>query len=152
MGHDTSKYDTTGQQATDDRLTLKTPKRCISLTPHDEKINQFTLIWLDEKSNENSLDSLRTKTLLRQINNDQCLFFDDANMFLNEIEKMHYESKKMLVVISGSFAKTILPKTQETISTIIIFCGNYNKYTELTSRYWNVTDICTDHETLKTCI
>ena len=68
-----------------------------------EKIDPFTLIWLDEKSNENTLDALHTKSLLRQINNDFCFFFDNPNIFLYEIEKMHHENKKILVVMSGSF-------------------------------------------------
>lgn len=117
-----------------------------------ENVDSYVLIWLDEQSSENTLDSLRTKALLRQLNNDHCLFFDNVDLFLNEIEKMIHDNKKILVVVSGSLAKTILPTTKETVSTIIIFCQNYNKYMKLMSQYENVADICTNHEALKNCI
>ena len=132
------------------RLASKTSNRCRSL--NGERLDPFVLIWLDEKSTENSLDTLHTKTLLRQINNDGCLFFDNPDIFLREVEKTHQENKRIIAVVSGSLAKMVLPKTKEIISTVIIFCSNYNKYTEFTHTYWNVTDICTDHETLKNCI
>ncbi|CAF1539934.1 unnamed protein product [Rotaria magnacalcarata] len=150
MGHSASKLNRTGQQFKSDVFNSKKLSRCSLL--NEEKVDPFMLIWLNEKSNHNTLDVLRTKTLLRQINNDHCLFFDNSNIFLNEIENTHYKYKKILAIVSGSFAKMILPKTTEIISTIIIFCSNYNKYAELASKYWNVTDICTDHETLKNCI
>ncbi|CAF2678496.1 unnamed protein product [Rotaria sp. Silwood2] len=68
----------------------------------DEFIVQLTLIWLDESANEYSFDSLRTKALLRDISNNNCLFIDDANEFQRIIEKMKREQRKILVVISES--------------------------------------------------
>ncbi|CAF3268740.1 unnamed protein product [Rotaria sp. Silwood2] len=150
MGHKAVKLNRSRQQDEDELFISKPSSRCSSLT--EKQTDPFMLIWLDEKSNENTLDTLRTKTLFRQINNDLCLFFDNPNIFLHEIEKLHHENKKVLLVVSGSLAKMILSRTVDTIATIIIFCSNYNKYTELMSKYWNVIDICTDHEMLKSCI
>ena len=126
------------------------PPRCLSF--NDEPFEPFTLIWLDESSQENSLDSLRTQTLFREINNDNCLFFDKPDRCLLEIEKMTMDHKKLLVVMSGSFAKEVLPQLHNQISIVIIFCGNYNKYASLANKYSSVVDICTEHEKLKSCI
>ncbi|CAF1393953.1 unnamed protein product [Adineta steineri] len=150
MGDILSKPIINDEEILIDDLSLKPIKRCFSL--QEEKNKELILIWLDEKSGDDTLDTLRTKTLLRQINNDHCLFFNQINPFLNQIEILKNKNMKILVVISGSFAQIILPKIHDIISTIIIFCGNYNKYSELNSKYINVTDVCTDHETLKNCI
>ncbi|CAF4127346.1 unnamed protein product, partial [Rotaria sp. Silwood1] len=49
------------------------PQRQNYLLDDDENYELFTIVWLDQISNTNSLDSLRTKTLLKQINNnDNC--------------------------------------------------------------------------------
>lgn len=125
------------------------PRR--SLFQHDQHIEQFILIWLDKSSQENSLHSLHTKTLLKQINNDRCLFFDDIDLCLSNIDVLKKENKKMIVVISGSFAKEILSKNKD-LPTMIIFCQDYNKYNRLFEKYFNVTDVCTEYETLKNCI
>ena len=63
-----------------------TAQRCFA--SDDEIMNQFTLVWLDESSLDNSVDSLRTKTLLRETVREQCLFFDRSDLFLQEIEKV----------------------------------------------------------------
>ena len=99
------------------------PRR--SLFQHDQHIEQFILIWLDKSSQENSLHSLHTKTLLKQINNDRCLFFDDIDLCLSNIDVLKKENKKMIVVISGSFAKEILSKNKD-LPTMNIFCQDYN--------------------------
>jgi predicted negative regulator of RcsB-dependent stress response len=152
MGISYAKKSANQQIQSDSIISSNLPsRRCLSL--NDERMEPFTLIWLDESAQENSLDSLRTQTLFREINNDICLFFDEPDQFLSDIERMITERKKLLVVMSGSFAKEVLPKIKfDSISTIIIFCGNYNKYASLKMKYSNVVDICTEHEKLKSCI
>lgn len=150
MGHKASKSNIHVQSSENEQSSINKSCRCITLG--EVPMNLFTLIWLDEKSNENTLDTLRTKILLRQLNNDHCVFIDHVSTFFLTIERLKLENRKILVIVSGSLAKTVLPVIQETVSTTIIFCNNYNKYAELIDKYSNVTDICTDHETLKNCI
>jgi archaellum biogenesis ATPase FlaH len=121
------------------------------LTLHNQRKDQFSLVWLDETSQHISLDSLRTKMLLLEINNNDCLFFDDSDKFLTEIERIKTKNTKLLVVMSGSFAKQVLSAVKD-ISTIIIFCTNTNEYIDMKKGPSNIVDICTDHETLKNCI
>ncbi|CAF4795229.1 unnamed protein product, partial [Rotaria sp. Silwood2] len=52
------------------------------LSINDECIEPFILIWLDENSQKSSLDLLRTQILFREINNNNCLFFDRPDQFL----------------------------------------------------------------------
>jgi len=118
---------------------------------NNQHIDQFSLIWLDEKSHHSSLDSLRTKMLLLEINNNDCLFFDDTDKFLLEIQRIKNKNRKLLVVMSGSFAKQILSSVND-IPTIIIFCKNNNQYIDLKNVSSNIVDICSEHETLKSCI
>jgi hypothetical protein len=121
------------------------------LALNNQRIYQFSLVWLDETSQHSSLDSLRTRMLLLEINNNNCLFFDDPDKFLIEIERIKTKNTKLLVVMSGSFAKQVLPAVKD-IPTIIIFCANNNEYIDLRKGPSNIVDICTDHETLKSCV
>ena len=123
-----------------------------SLNCEDNSFERYMLIWLDKKSNDNTLDTLRTKTLLRQLNNNRCLFYNDVNIFLNEYEQLLVAKEKILLIISGSFAEQILPQISN-IPTIIIFCSNYKKYHHLLhKKYRNLCDICVEHELLKASI
>ncbi|CAF1479685.1 unnamed protein product [Didymodactylos carnosus] len=76
-------------------------------------------IWLDDSSQENSLDSLRIQTLFREINNDNYLFFDRSDKFLFEIEKLTMKHIKLLVVMSESLVKEVLPKINKDITIIM---------------------------------
>ena len=125
------------------------PRR--SIFQNDQRIDPFILIWLDESSQENSLHSLYTRSLLKQINDEHCLFFDKVDLFLSEIDKLKNENKKLLVITSGSFVKQILPNIKD-LPTVIIFCRDYNRYIDLVIKHYNVADICTEYETLKNCI
>ncbi|CAF0970745.1 unnamed protein product [Adineta ricciae] len=100
--------------------------------------------------------------LLKSINNDQCSFFDDKDKFINAIQTSDTQQLKTLLILSGQFAKDILNKTvsssfqhiDERLPSVIIFCQDYNKYKLLadTNRWFNVVDVCTDHESLKQSI
>jgi hypothetical protein len=140
-----------------------------SISAKDVRNEDYTLIWLDHSANENRIDSLRTRTLLKQVNNDNCEFFDNADKFLSRMEAMNYQKLKTLVIMSGRFSKDILLTTKpsddtadqfgktstnrDLLPSVIIFCSDYNKYRELVAvKCHNVIDVCTDHETLKQCI
>ncbi|CAF0979839.1 unnamed protein product [Adineta steineri] len=119
---------------------------------NNESIDQFILIWLDHNALENSLDSLRTKTLIHELNNNHCLFFNDVNLFLVEIERLRNNDKQILLIVSGKFADKIPLHNIDIIATIIIFCGNSNRYKHLKETNRKIIDICTEHETLKNSI
>jgi tetratricopeptide (TPR) repeat protein len=119
---------------------------------NDGYSDEYILIWLDGNCDVNSLDALRTKTLFRNLNKNRCSFINNINLFFTEIEKIKNENKKILVVVSGAFALEIISKTNEIISAIIIFCGDDRKYKYLMGKCLNLIGICTEYETLKTCI
>jgi len=116
----------------------------------DKHTDKLTLIWLDEKAQEYTPDSLHTKALLQQISNHNCLFFDKSNEFLMKMKKMKNKNRKVLVVMSGSYKNQILSSKQNTIGKIIIFSRNYYEYADLKNEYLNVVDVCTEHEKLYT--
>ena len=146
MGNPFSKQSKSNQSAS---LLNSAPSRCVL---NDESIDQFTLIWLDGAALKDSLDSLRTKTLLRQLNNNHCLFFDDVKLFLLELERLKNTDHKILLIVSGFFAEEILSQTRDTIAAIIIFCRRLTKYNHLMKDYSNIIEICTEHEVLKNSI
>ncbi|CAF1272174.1 unnamed protein product [Adineta steineri] len=118
---------------------------------NNDLIDQYTLIWLDHSALDNSLDSLRTKTLFREVSDAPCLFSNSVESFLLKIQELRNQEIKILIIVSGSFAKEILPDTRNNFR-IIIFCRNSNKYKRLKEHYPNIIDICTERETLETSI
>ena len=54
--------------------------------------------------------------------------------------------------MSGALARKTLPQLTESISTIIIFCEQHQKYADLATTYSNVKSVCTDHATLHKCL
>lgn len=72
------------------------------------KSDVFTLIWLDQNCQKNSLDSLRTRTILREINsNKNCLFYNDVELFLQDIQNNIFNENKILLIISGLYAENL---------------------------------------------
>lgn len=162
MGHRISKttnqsYQHISNENEDNNSVVKSlpPRRHIHLMDNGEKFDLLSLIWVDEKSKENCLDTLRTKALLQEFtNNDNCHYYHDATTFFSDIDGEKKFEDKILLIISGSFAETMLNasmRIQDYTSTIIIFCSNSNKYKQFLTNS-NVIDICTDHDSLKTCI
>ena len=143
----------------DDDTTLIVPATPVRHPFHDmnteEKFESFTLIWLDQNSKGNSLDSLRTRTLLCEINsNKNCLFYNDLVIFLNDMRGNTQSSQKILLIVSGFYAEQIFPMPTDIpdlISIVIIFCTDRKKYERLLGKY-NITNICTDYDTLKSSI
>lgn len=118
---------------------------------YDQRTGESILIWLDSGSQENSLQSLHTRALLKQINNDRCLFFDRVDPFLSTMAELQSGNKNIICVISGSFAKEVIPKNID-IVRMIIFCQDYTKYQYLAEKSLSVIGLCTEYETLKNCI
>ncbi|CAF1461271.1 unnamed protein product [Adineta steineri] len=133
-----------------------------SISERDIRNEHYKIIWLDQNVNDNKSDSMRTKMLLKNINNDQCSFFDDKDKFITAIQSASNQQLKTLLIVSGQYAKDILSQSvssslqriNEKLPSVIIFCQDYNKYKSLadSNRWFNVTDVCTDHETLKQSI
>lgn len=142
----------------DDRMPLvsNTPIRHLFHDMHTEdKFESFTLIWLDRNANRKSLDSLRTRTLLCEINsNKNCFFYNDPTVLLNDIQANNHSGKKILLIVSGFYAEQIFPmpgNVAKLILIVIIFCTDRKKYERLINKY-NITSICTDYDTLKSSI
>lgn len=118
----------------------------------DDILDSFTLIWLDKTCKEDSFDSLRTRTLLKQNNENNCLFYDQIHLFLNDIEEKKLFQIKCILITSGYFAEIIFKQSiAEKFRWIIIFCNDLNKY-EKYSTISNGIDICIDHDSLATSI
>ncbi|CAF1378693.1 unnamed protein product [Adineta steineri] len=117
----------------------------------DETLDSFTLIWLDSESKGNTLDSLKTKSLLLQICK-HCFFYENCELFFSEIEQINFENKKTLLIVSGAFVEVLLSRTniRNIISTVIIFSRFGYKYSRLKNDF--IIDICIDLRSLKTSI
>ena len=151
MGSQTSKHELLNNNSQCNTIQCANDSSSYRLRFTDETFDLFTLIWLDRNSNENDLESLNTKRLLIEINQD-CLFYDNCNLFFNDINQMKFENKKILLIVSGSFVQNVLSKynIKNSISIIIIFCRHYYKYASLKND--PIVNICTDHRSLKKSI
>jgi tetratricopeptide (TPR) repeat protein len=116
----------------------------------DESFDSFTLIWLDVQSKGNDLESLKTKNLLLQICKD-CLFYENCDLFFNDINQRKFANKKALLIVSGSFVNIISTyNVRNNISAAIIFCRYRYNYEHLRDTF--IVDICTDRKSLKNSI
>ncbi|CAF1128419.1 unnamed protein product [Adineta ricciae] len=118
--------------------------------PEDNVSQHYLLCWLDEHSNDLSLDTECTKVMLSKFYRECWKFYTQANEFLTDIQGRTHEIDKILLVVSGALAEEVLPQVKNIVPVVIIFCSNYSKYITLKSKtYRNVVDVCTDHDTLK---
>ncbi|CAF0933173.1 unnamed protein product [Adineta steineri] len=83
------------------------PHRQINCVTAEDKSGLFTLIWLDKNCEEDHIDSLQTKILLKQINN-KCFFYNNIDKFCNDLEKNNTSETKFLLIVSGSYAEILL--------------------------------------------
>ncbi|CAF3950934.1 unnamed protein product, partial [Adineta steineri] len=137
-----------------DQLIISNVASRHSSSVNEERRESFYLIWLDECAKNESLESLRTQALLREINHDNCLLFNQPDQFFVQIRELEERQQQLLVVISGSLAEELLPKLRsiDSIPIIIIFCANYNQYVYLLNKYPKVVRICTTYEKLQSSI
>ncbi|CAF0943229.1 unnamed protein product [Adineta steineri] len=153
MGISNTKKKPCEEKQTDQLIISNVASRCSS-SVNEERRESFYLIWLDECAKNESLESLRTQALLREINHDNCLFFNQPDQFFVQIRELEERQQQLLVVISGSLAEELLPKLRsiDSIPIIIIFCANYNQYVYLLNKYPKVVRICTTYEKLQSSI
>ena len=113
------------------------------LTENKERIR---LIWLDININ-NSHDSIQIQKILLEWNT-AALFYTELDQCITAIESI--KNEQILFIISGSFAKTILPKIQNirSIIAIYIFCDNQQDYVSLMNEYNKIEGIYTDQKIL----
>ena len=128
------------------------PRLFVSL--NQERIETFHLIWLDECAKDESLQSLRTQALFREINHDNCLFFNQSDPFFVQIKELQKKNEKVLLIISGSLVKKFLQdlRSIDSIPIIIIFCADSDRYINLLRDCAKVVKICTTYEELQSSI
>ncbi|CAF1398789.1 unnamed protein product [Adineta steineri] len=130
---------------------LSHPRRPVHCVGEEDKSDLFTLIWLDENCKEDHEDILRTKLILKQINNN-CLFYNDLNKFRDHLVNNYFFETKTLLITSGSYVEILLKDFHDgKLSSIIIFCHEDEKY-EKHLNSTHVIGICTDHNSLKALI
>ena len=99
-----------------------------------QRVQSFTLIWLDSNIDETQQDVKHSLTQLRSIvttidtftDVDQCL------NFLNQLEKV-----KVFMIISGALGQTTLPDIHDRseLDSIYVFCGNKTRH-EAWAKQW----------------
>ncbi|CAF1025818.1 unnamed protein product [Adineta steineri] len=104
------------------------------------------LIWLDAKIDD-SQDSLRTQTLLLEIN-PAAQFYTDPTRCVVFIKSTPNE--QILLIVSGALAREVLSQIHDTqqITAVFIFCGNRKYHIELISKYSKVVDVFTKQDML----
>lgn len=126
------------------------PRRRINCVAEEERSGSFTLIWLDENCEEDNIDTLQTKLLLKTLS-PTCLFYKHIHKFREYLENRHLFVVESLLITSGAYTETLLNESRDKLSPWIIFCENYDKYKQhLRSSY--IIDICTDYNSLKESI
>ncbi|CAF1097693.1 unnamed protein product [Adineta steineri] len=110
-----------------------------------------TLIWLDESLNSMNQDILKTKEMLRSVN-DYILLFDDAGKCLEYIKSI--DNDNILAIISGKISNAYLPllHSLSQVKVILIFCMNENLYKPLQNDYKKIAAVCTEQEKLVDCL
>ncbi|UJR29482.1 hypothetical protein I4U23_010694 [Adineta vaga] len=106
------------------------------------------LIWIDEHAKNYSLNSLRTKAILKEISDNNCLFINDINDLSTIIQKQKEENKEILIIMGESYAKNHL-KNEIITEKIIIFSPNYQDKDDLKKLNSNILNICTNFEELQ---
>lgn len=112
----------------------------------EENKEDITLIWLDKGIDE-SEDSIRTQTLLLQLNNF-VQFYTNTQLCINYIQTI--KNEKVLLIIAGSLAYQVLPEihTLKVVNSIFIFCSDQNNYIQLLNDYSKIIGIYTDRYSL----
>jgi tetratricopeptide (TPR) repeat protein len=121
----------------------------LNLRPNELKENKegFRLIWLDTNIIDNSDDSTKTQTMLRELN-PAALFYTDSVQCINAIESI--ENEQILFIVSDLTARPILPKIQHIRSIIAIFivCTDRPDDISFMNEYHKIVGIFTDQNNL----
>ncbi|CAF0834688.1 unnamed protein product [Adineta steineri] len=118
--------------------------------------SNITLVWVDEEAMNLASPKYRvTIDMLQKICGNNYKLYDCVDLFLMEVEGMT-KTMKIIVVMSGLFASSILPKLSASLlrelSSIFIFCKEYDDYKYLLKKCRKIIAICSDDHSLKTAI
>ncbi|CAF0834729.1 unnamed protein product [Adineta steineri] len=128
----------------------------IVTTSTSKNDSNITLVWVDEESMNLAAPKYRvTIDMLQKICGNNYKLYDCVDLFLMEVEGMT-KTMKIIVVMSGLFASSILPKLSASLLrellSIFIFCKEYDDYKYLLKKCRKIIAICSDDHSLKTAI
>jgi hypothetical protein len=111
-------------------LSTKKPNALINNNP----IQGITVVWFDPKSS----DYLNRKARVRFIGN-YLKKFDNINSCINYLLSIKNKTRKIFLILPGSYGKTIVPMIHDEIDItfIYIFCQDKQKHEEWTKLYSN---------------
>ena len=136
----------------DHQTEIVSPEIIDAAKPVDNKqavriVQNFTLLWLDSKIDENNIDFKNSLTQLRTIVNT-------INAFTNSDECIHFldqiTDEKAFMLISGSLSQSIIPCIHQApqLESVYIFCANKSKYEPWASEWPKIKGIFTDIESI----
>lgn len=125
---------------TNNETTIVKPNH---LPTSNELVQNFLLVWLDEKLNENTNDFRNSLQRLRNVVN-VVKIFQDTNQCIKYIKTL--ETEKAFLIVSGRLCHTVVPNVHEIdqIYSIYIFCEKRSKYVEWAKDWPKVKDVVTD--------
>ncbi|CAF4208851.1 unnamed protein product, partial [Rotaria sordida] len=121
------------------------PKRDRSRTviPLDELVQNFLLVWLDEKFDETVDDYGHSiKQLRRTVNTIET--FCETDECIEYI--LQLQNQKILLIISDALCETVVPRVHNMIQlySIYVFCRKKEKYEEWAKQWSKVKGIFTE--------
>ncbi|CAF1506753.1 unnamed protein product, partial [Rotaria sordida] len=121
------------------------PKRDRSriVVPLDELVQNFLLVWLDEKIDESVDDYGHSiKQLQRTVNNIET--FRETDECIEYI--LQLQNQKILLIISGALCETVVPRVHNMtqLYSIYVFCQKKEKYEEWGKDWSKVKGIFTE--------
>jgi hypothetical protein len=115
-----------------------------------------TLVWLDDDALDTTSPNYRvTVDMLKKIHSVKYKLYNSSALFMAEIEQMT-KTTEVIVIISGQLAETTIPRLTVSLlrelSSIFIFCQNYDDHKYFLKKCRKISDICTDHQSLEEAI
>jgi len=109
-----------------------------SITPIDENLEAYSLIWLDSCVNDSS-DNRQAQTQLKNTIN-HLLTFNDDQQCLRYIKNLTKDDR-IILIASGSFGREIVPHIANLrpITSIFIYCMNKKANEQWAQKFPKVT-------------
>ncbi|CAF1387930.1 unnamed protein product [Rotaria sordida] len=133
---------TTLNQQLDLNQNPKRDRRRI-VVPLDELVQNFLLVWLDEKIDESVDDYGHSiKQLRRTVNKIET--FCETDECIEYI--LQLQNQKILLIISGALCETVVPRVHNMtqLYSIYVFCQKKEKYEEWAKQWSKVKGIFTE--------
>ncbi|CAF4272599.1 unnamed protein product, partial [Rotaria sordida] len=133
---------TTLNQQLDLNQNPKRDRRRI-VVPLDELVQNFLLVWLDEKFDESVDDYGHSiKQLRRTVNKIET--FCETDECIEYI--LQLQNQKILLIISGALCETVVPRVHNMtqLYSIYVFCQKKEKYEEWAKQWSKVKGIFTE--------